>query len=129
MTRVLIDTHTFAWITSEPARLSPAARGLIETADATLASVVSLYEIAQKVRLGKWPEMALIVRNLNEEAFAIGVSLFSVTGPICVQAGLLDWPHRDPFDRMIAATALVLGLVLVSADPAFDGLPELRRVW
>ena len=129
MTRVLVDTHTFAWITTEPERLPRVARRMIETADETLVSVVSIYEIAQKVRLGKWPEMAANVRSLNEEAFAIGVGLVPVTGRISLHAGLLDWPHRDPFDRMIAATALVLDLVLISADTTFDSLPDLRRVW
>ena len=129
MTQLLIDTHTFAWIMSEPERLPRAARMLIDTADQTHASVASLYEIAQKVRLGKWPQMEPAVRSLAEEAVAIGVDLVPLTGSISIQAGLLDWPHRDPFDRMIAATALVLGLVLVSADTAFDSLPELRRVW
>ncbi|MGQ0563461.1 MAG: type II toxin-antitoxin system VapC family toxin [Gemmobacter sp.] len=129
MTGVLVDTHTFAWITTEPERLTRSARMLIDAADQTFVSVVSLYEIGQKVRLGKWPEMARTVRTLAEEAVAINVGLLPLTPPISLAAGLLDWPHRDPFDRMIAATALVLDLVLVSADTAFDTLPEVRRVW
>lgn len=129
MTAVLIDTHTFAWITSEPDRLSPLARQMIETVDDVFASVVSLYEIAQKVRLGKWPEMASTVMSLNEEARAIGVGLIPVIGPTSLQAGLLDWSHRDPFDRIIAATALAMGLVLISTDRAFDSLPDLQRIW
>jgi PIN domain nuclease of toxin-antitoxin system len=44
-------------------------------------------------------------------------------------AGSLDWPHRDPFDRLLAATALINGWPLISADPAFDRLTGLRRVW
>lgn len=88
-----------------------------------------MYEIAQKVRLGKWPEMAPTVGSLIDEAVSIGVGLLPLTGKVSVEAGLLDWPHRDPFDRMIAATALATGAVLISADTAFDTLPGLRRVW
>lgn len=48
-------------------------------------------------------------------------------------AGSLEWDHRDPFDRMIAATAIELATPLVSADPAFDGLSAVSgwpgRVW
>jgi PIN domain nuclease of toxin-antitoxin system len=46
---------------------------------------------------------------------------------ICVEAALLDWDHRDPFDRMIAATARYYALPLVSADPVFDG--RVPRIW
>ena len=45
------------------------------------------------------------------------------------QAGALPDLHRDPFDRLIAATALVHGWVLISADTAFDTLTGLRRIW
>ena len=46
-------------------------------------------------------------------------------------AASLDWPHRDPFDRLLAATALSADLTLVSADTMFDALEgqPLRRVW
>ena len=51
-----------------------------------------------------------------------------LTPAIALRASLLDWPHRDPFDRLIAATAEAMDARLVSRDPAFDGLP-VRRVW
>jgi PIN domain nuclease of toxin-antitoxin system len=50
----------------------------------------------------------------------------------CLDAALLDWSHRDPFDRLLAATALALGLSLISADPQFDELAGGRgisRIW
>ncbi len=46
---------------------------------------------------------------------------------ICVRAGSLPWPHRDPFDRLIAATGLQRQMTLISADAAFDEI--LKRVW
>jgi PIN domain nuclease of toxin-antitoxin system len=46
---------------------------------------------------------------------------------ICTAAGLMDWSHRDPFDRMLAATALHYALPLVSADAVFDGITA--RIW
>ncbi len=48
---------------------------------------------------------------------------------IARQAALLEWPHRDPFDRIIAATALEAGAPLVSKDASFDGCAGLSRVW
>ena len=102
---------------------------MILGAEAIFICTVSLYEVAQKVRLGKWPEMVPYVGVLEALLAERGVTPVLLTVQIGVQAGLLDWPHRDPFDRMIAATALVLDLVLISADTTFDGLTDLRRVW
>ena len=55
-------------------------------------------------------------------------SLADLTGAIGQLAGLLDWHHRDPFDRMIAATAIAMNLPLISADPVFDELSD-RKDW
>src|SRR5699024_11761863 len=46
-----------------------------------------------------------------------------------LHAGGLDWPHRAPFDRMLAAQALRRGMPLISRDEVFDDLPGLRRLW
>ena len=46
---------------------------------------------------------------------------------ICVAAGVMPWPHRDPFDRLLAATALRRATPLISADTVFDGL--VHRIW
>lgn len=57
-----------------------------------------------------------------------GGAFITLSGSIGLLAGSLDWPHRDPFDRMIAATALAGDYTLISADTVFDTLP-VRRVW
>ena len=67
--------------------------------------------------------------KLISTAIADGLDWADVTPEIAHLAGVLDWTHRDPFDRLIAATALVNGWVLISADTAFDSLPGLRRLW
>lgn len=41
----------------------------------------------------------------------------------------MDWDHRNPFDRIIAATGAALGVPLVSADTVFDPLPAVARIW
>ncbi len=101
---------------------------MLELADGLCMSTVSLYEIAQKVRLGKWAAMSPDVDSLDRAAEDIDIDLVPVNSQIAITAGLLDWSHRDPFDRIIAATAITLDLGLISADTAFDTLP-LRRVW
>ncbi len=126
---ILLDTHTWVWSIDDEPRLTNKAVQAIESADAIFVSPITLFEICQKVRLGKWPEMNQHVGQLQHLLATQNIALAQVTANISIQAGLLDWPHRDPFDRLIAATALVMGMDLISADPAFDGLPGLRRVW
>jgi PIN domain nuclease of toxin-antitoxin system len=125
----LLDTHVWAW--SLTLEVKPPERVLSVTVGATDLSVsaVTFYEIAQKVRLGKWPAMVEFADRLDELAHSQSLEVVPVSGEIAKLAGALDWPHRDPFDRLIAATALVNGLQLISADPTFDSLIGLRRLW
>lgn len=130
MTGVLLDTHAWVWSLVDDPSLSPTARRAIEAADTVSVSPISLFEIGQKVRIGKWPEMAPHVRSLPERLLEQGGIAAPMTPKICLAASLLDWLHRDPFDRLIAATALATGDLLISADPAFDTAPEgLHRAW
>ncbi len=62
-----------------------------------------------------------------------GANVAELTPEMCLLAALTVWPHRDPFDRMLAATASILGLPLVSMDGEFDRLGQynrpIRRIW
>lgn len=129
MSSILLDTHTWAWTVTADKRLSNGARAAIADAATVAISPVSVFEIGQKIRLGKWPDLAAFEVEMPGLLDGQGVQVVALTPEIALRAGLLDWPHRDPFDRLIAATALVMGMGLISADPAFDGLPGLRRVW
>jgi PIN domain nuclease of toxin-antitoxin system len=85
------------------------------------------FEIAQKGRLGKWPEVAGVLDGLPALHETQGGRVAPLDAEICLSAGSLPWPHRDPFDRLIAVTALRRQLTLVSADSVFDEV--LKRVW
>ena len=111
------------------ANLTLATRAMISQQKTLALSPVTFYEIAQKVRLGKWPLMAPHLENLSRLVATAGLTIVPVDPEIAHLAGPLDWPHRDPFDRILAATALVNGWVLISADTVFDSLIGLRRVW
>lgn len=130
MSGLILDTHVWVWTLFDARRVSPRAAEAIDRADAIFLSAVSPYEIAQKVRLEKWPELAPFVPQLPELMDKQGVRPAVVTPEIALLAGSLDWPHRDPFDRMIAATALRMGLPLVTADSVFATLPAgLGLLW
>ncbi len=117
-------------LTNDP-NLSAAAIRAADAAQAVRLSPISLFEISQKVRAGKWPEMAPYLDTLPDLAAGQGILTAPLTAEIAITAGRLSWSHRDPFDRILAATALQSGAVLVSADAMFDTLPSggLQRIW
>jgi PIN domain nuclease of toxin-antitoxin system len=125
----LIDTHIWTWILTDHPNLSVSVKENVIANDEHVISPISFYEISQKVRLGKWPIMAPFAGELPLYAEQSGLAVAPLDSEVAHLAGSLDWPHRDPFDRLIAATALVNGWPLISADPAFDSLPTLRRLW
>ena len=127
MSTVLLDTHSWAWSLAGDDRLSKPALAAIQAADTVLVSPITFFEIAQKVRLGKWPEMEPFVGDLADLLDRQGGSVAGFDPAICIAAGMMVWTHRDPFDRLLAATALHYNLPLVSADTAFDGI--VTRLW
>lgn len=133
MRHVLLDTHAWAWSLTQDARLSQRAVTAMQQAETVFISTISLFEIGQKVRLGKWPEMTPFAEALPDILEQQGGWPAEPSPEIALKAATMDWAHRDPFDRIIAATALTKGLTLVSADTAFDDLsanPRWKgRVW
>lgn len=116
MKSVLLDTHAWVWSFADDTLLSERARRIIGGADVVYVSPISFFEIGQKVRSGRWPEMAAHVDDLTAILDAQGGLAAPFTAGICVRASLMDWDHRDPFDRLIVATAEVMGVPLVSKD-------------
>jgi len=93
-----------------------------------LLSIGSLWEIAIKLCLGKltvaMPTEVLMTQQLTSNDIAV----LSITVPHLVTVSTLPLHHRDPFDRLIIAQAMVEQLPIVSADPAFDAYP-VERLW
>jgi PIN domain nuclease of toxin-antitoxin system len=129
---MLLDTHALVWAMSAPAELSSVARRALEDATQWCLSAASLYEINYKARIGKWPEVVpLLAFDLCARLRAAGFDVVPASGAIMQRAGSFDWTHRDPFDRIIVATALARGLSVVSKDATLDsnGSSEWKRVW
>ena len=128
MTAVLLNTHAWAWSLTGDARPSTRARTAMTEADTVLISPITFLEIAQKVRLGKWPGMVPFVDRLRDVLEDQGGAMADLGSTICIAAGLMDWSHRDPFDRLLAATARQDAPPIVSADVIFDDLVEPSRI-
>jgi len=126
---LLLDTHTLLWFVLGDAQLSAAARQLIEDAtNPKFVSPATYWEIAIKISIGKY------ALNETYETFidrAIRQNGFFIL-PIEPRhtALLINMPfhHRDPFDRLLIAQAIVEGLAIVSVDPVFDDY-SVQRLW
>jgi PIN domain nuclease of toxin-antitoxin system len=128
---VLLDTHVLVWALLAPDHLSSCAQDALARSSERIVSAASLYEITYKARLGKWPEVAPLLQvDLDARLRADGFEIAAATGAIMEWAGRLDWDHRDPFDRLIVATAQHRGLKLVSKDGTLDDAPDgIERIW
>ncbi len=124
MQSLLLDTHALLWWLAEPERLSGAAHAAIaDETNRVLVSAASGWEISTKVRLGKLPVASELVENLPRLLAAQGFGLLPITIEHGLHAGGYGLPHRDPFDRLLAAQAELGHLTLVSLDPALQAFP------
>jgi PIN domain nuclease of toxin-antitoxin system len=125
---LLLDTQALAWWISVDPKLGPLAREAIEDFNNTVfVSAVSIYEMSRKYRIGKWPEIAPFLTAYENVFENEGFRLLELNARAAHLAGALPSEHRDPFDRMIAAQALVGQLTLVTNDLAMSklGAPTL----
>jgi PIN domain nuclease of toxin-antitoxin system len=129
--RFLLDTHTLIWYSLSDGRLSAVALALIEDAgQEVLVSSASLWEVAIKVGIGKIALQgsydAFLERCLGPDGFRT----LSIEPAHLKQLTSLPFPggHRDPFDRMLIAQAIVEDIPIIGADVAFDGY-AVRRLW
>lgn len=130
MTALLLDTHAVLWAINEPGRLSAAARGaIVDLANDLLVSAASGWELATKHRLGRLPEAEALLQTYERQVLRLGARQLDISTADALLAGRLEWAHRDPFDRMLAAQALGGSFTLVTTDPAFAELASLRILW
>jgi PIN domain nuclease of toxin-antitoxin system len=123
---VLIDTHVFLWLESGSPKLAIDIRERIIRFDGRVfVSAASFWEIAIKRRTGK----LVLSGSPRAAAKAAGFAELPIDAADAELAGSLDWEHRDPFDRMLAAQSLNRGLPLVTADEAFRARCDIGIVW
>ena len=127
--RLLLDTHVLVWVLTDSTRVPRELRLRIADPECVrLVSCASLLEIATKVRLGKWPEAEGLEPTLSETLDAAGYTLLPIDPQVALRAGRLPGKHGDPFDRIIAAHALLEDIQVISVDARLDSF-GVRRLW
>lgn len=127
---ILLDTCALLWLVGDQARLSDAARGVLsENRGGLFISAISAFEIGIKHRKGKlelprdplpWFQAATGFHGLVE---------VSVDGRIAALSTQLPPLHADPCDRIIVATASLLGMTILTPDPLIREYPEAKTAW
>lgn len=114
--KYLLDTHLLLWAASCPERLSNTARPLLEDQDNELFfSAASLWEIAIKRGLGR-DDFKVDARVLRRGLLDNGYSELPIASEHAVAIDNLPPIHKDPFDRILVAQAMVEGITLLTAD-------------
>jgi PIN domain nuclease of toxin-antitoxin system len=129
---ILLDTHVVVWLLTSPERISKVALKAMAELDALgerpVVSSVTIYEIAYGARRGR------IRLHVDEETFLarmrVAFDFWPITDAIAFKAASLPEPfHGDPMDRMIAATAITLDCVLITADERIRDANLCKVLW
>jgi PIN domain nuclease of toxin-antitoxin system len=127
--KVLVDTHTFIWDIIADHRSSPKAKQILRSDEHELVfSLVSLWEIAIKIKTGKLNTIGSSVAYIRDEMNAYGMELLPVRYEHILQLESLPHHHGDPFDRLLIAQALAESLPILTGDHAFARY-GVKLVW
>jgi PIN domain nuclease of toxin-antitoxin system len=121
--KYLLDTHILLWASSRASRLSKAAESLIaDTENELFFSAASIWEIAIKSSGGREDfhvDPAIFRRGLLDNEYRE----LPITGEHAATVTILPLLHKDPFDRLLIAQAIVEGITLLTVDTALAGYP------
>ncbi|MGH8296322.1 MAG: type II toxin-antitoxin system VapC family toxin [Steroidobacteraceae bacterium] len=122
--RVLLDTHLLLWALASPRRLSSKARQRIESSE-VFASAASIWEISIKSALGKLQANPAEVLSGVQPA---GFEHLHITGEHTAEVANLPHLHKDPFDRLLVAQALLEKMILLTDDDTLGGYGDFVEV-
>ena len=127
MTAFLLDTHAFIWLSENDPHLPNNLRDMIDIADTVYLSIVSLWEMAIKLNLGKL-SLQRSYETIGQELESSDILLLPISFMDTLQIYHLPLHHRDRFDRMLIAQAINKSLILISRDTQFDAY-SIQRIW
>lgn len=127
--KVLVDTHTFLWALLHDHRLSARSKQILTSGQHELVfSLVSFWEIAIKMKLGKLNTLGSSVAYIRDEMNAYGMELLPIRYEHILQLEALPLHHADPFDRLLVAQAITETLPILTADQKFRLYP-VKVLW
>ena len=127
--RLLLDTVAFIWLVEGSSRLSaPARESIIDSANDAYLSAASAWEIAIKHGLGRLPLRVPPEEYVLEQRRRHRIDTLPITEEAALQVDKLPNLHRDPFDRLIVAQAIVEGTIVVTPDRLISMYP-VRIAW
>ncbi|HLP90405.1 MAG TPA: type II toxin-antitoxin system VapC family toxin [Nostocaceae cyanobacterium] len=125
----LIDTHTFIWYITDNSRLSSQVLDLINDENNQIfLSIASIWEMGIKHGLGKLTFTMPFEMFLTQQLSINDFSVLDIKISHIITVSQLPLYHRDPFDRMLIAQAVVENITVISADTVFDAYP-VQRLW
>ncbi len=129
MEKYLIDTQVLLWHSENPHKISATANTIINSDSILCLSIVSFWEIAIKVKTGKLQlPYTSIIDYYNQSILKGKIIVLDVTKEDIAKTIDLELVHRDPFDRLIIATAIQNNMSVISSDDLFDKYP-IKRIW
>jgi PIN domain nuclease of toxin-antitoxin system len=127
--KVLLDTHAFLWLISGDDRLSETAqKTFLNPGNILFFSAASLWEICIKMSLGKLSLKSGWLKTIENEMKINAIQWLSIEMTHCVKLINLPFHHRDPFDRMLVAQAIVDDMQLLSRDTRLASY-EIKCIW
>jgi PIN domain nuclease of toxin-antitoxin system len=127
--KLLLDTHAFLWMSLDAPQLSQRGRELIaDTDNELLLSPASYWEIAIKIRLGNYELDEPLDEFVNREIERNVLTVVPIAPEHAAVLTRLPFHHRDPFDRMLVAQALLEQVSVLSKDVIF-GDYGVGRLW
>ena len=130
--RFLIDTQIFLWFVAGSSDLKENIKILLEDENNEIyLSIASLWEISIKTALGKLA-IAGDYETVIDDVVENGMEILNINFAHTVEQNKLDFHHKDPFDRLIAAQAIVERVNLISSDEIFDSYfigKSVKRIW
>ncbi len=118
--KLLLDSHTFIWSYSERHKLSPAATTeILSVSNQLFLSLVSIWEIQIKIQAGKFTFNRPFVDVIAQQQEVNGLSLLPINLSHVIELENMPLYHKDPFDRLLIAQAIVEDMTIVSSDEDF----------
>jgi len=129
---VIADTHIIVWDRLAPDRLTPKARKAISQADRDhkiMICEISLWEIAMLIKKGRMVTDVPFIELMRDILDSRNYVLQGISPEIASLATEMTIDTKDPADKLIAATSIILGLPLISADRFMHKSTEVRTIW